>query len=219
VADNQDLRKIIHGSRHDFSTETFAEGAALADPFGQFELWIGEAIERGLHEPNAMVLSTATVSGKPSSRVVLMRGFDTSGFIFYTNYDSRKAFEIEENPHAALLFYWAELAKQVRIEGVMEKVAEETSDAYFASRPRENQIGALASAQSSVISGRKELEEKYAKLEAEFAEREIPRPQNWGGYFLFPVAFEFWQGRQSRLHDRLRYTKIGAEWRIERLAP
>ncbi|HEV7644017.1 MAG TPA: pyridoxamine 5'-phosphate oxidase [Pyrinomonadaceae bacterium] len=219
MTDHQDIRKIIHGSRHDFSSETLAEGAALADPFRQFELWIGEAFEKGLHEPNAMVLSTVAASGRPSSRVVLMRDFDQNGFIFYTNYDSRKAVEIEENPHAALLFYWADLAKQVRIEGTVKKVPAENSDAYFASRPRENQIGALASAQSSVISGREELEEKYSTLGAEFADREIPRPENWGGYILAPVVFEFWQGRQSRLHDRLRYTKTDAEWQIERLAP
>lgn len=192
---------------------------AREDPFEQFELWLTEAIAKDLHEPNAMVLSTADDSGRPSSRVVLLRGFDQQGFTFFTNYDSRKAAEIAKNPQAALLFYWADLSKQVRVEGSIAKAPEQISDEYFASRPRASQLGAIASPQSSVIENRLQLEEKYAALKDEYGDHEIARPENWGGYIVKPDLFEFWQGRASRLHDRLRYTRSGDEWSIERLAP
>jgi pyridoxamine 5'-phosphate oxidase len=219
LSDPPNIKDIISDLRHDFSTEMLEEGLARKNPFEQFELWLSEAIQTDLREPNAMVLSTATPAGRPSSRVVLLRGFDEAGLIFYTNYDSRKADELSANPQAAILFYWADIAKQVRIEGTVERVAEEISDTYFSSRPRGNQIGALASPQSKVIANRTELEEKFASLENSLTGREIERPANWGGYILKPETFEFWQGRESRLHDRLLYTKNGNQWTIERLAP
>jgi pyridoxamine 5'-phosphate oxidase len=166
-----------------------------------------------------MVLSTSTPAGRPSSRVVLLRGVSEAGFTFFTNYDSRKGDEIESNPHAALLFYWAETGKQIRIEGTITKAPKEVSDEYFASRPRGNKLGAIASPQSKVIEGREALESRYAELEKELAGGEIARPENWGGYILAPETYEFWQGRESRLHDRLRFTKKESGWEIVRLAP
>jgi pyridoxamine 5'-phosphate oxidase len=219
VADKPTVRDIISDLRHDFSRDGVADISAESAPFEQFELWLAEAVDKNLNDPNAMVLSTATKGGRPSSRVVLLKGFDETGFVFYTNYDSRKAAEIAANHHAALLFYWAETGRQVRIEGTIEKVSPEMSDAYFASRPRASRIGAVISPQSSVIENREVLEHKYAALDREYAEREIERPANWGGYVVVPEVFEFWQGRESRLHDRLRYTKTTSGWRVERLAP
>lgn len=210
---------MISDLRHDFSKGQYDELSDQSKPFEQFELWLAEAIEKNLNDPNAMVLSTCAKDGRPSSRVVLLKGFDKSGFIFYTNYDSRKGKELAENPRAALLFYWAETGKQIRIEGTVKKVAAEMSDQYFASRPRASQLGAVASPQSSPIDGREELEEKYADLEKEFDGKEITRPENWGGYIVEPEVIEFWQGRESRLHDRLRYTRTASGWQVERLAP
>lgn len=217
--ESSDLKEMVRNLRSDFTKNALEKASALPDPFEQFGLWIGEAVEKKLSDPNAMILSTATPEGRPSSRVVLLRGFEDSAFTFFTNYDSRKGEEIAANPQAALLFFWAEIEKQVRIEGRIEKAAPEVSDAYFASRPRESRIGAWASPQSRAIENRAELEQKYADLSERFAEREIECPPNWGGYILKPERFEFWQGRASRLHDRLLYTKNGAEWAIERLAP
>lgn len=218
--DEQSVKDIIGKIRRDYSSDALDKKTARKNPFEQFELWLAEAIEKQLREPNAMVLSTATADGKPSARVVLLRGFDESGFTFYTNYESRKGKEIRENPRSALLFYWAEIEKQVRVEGVISKVDEENSNAYFASRPRESQIGAWASPQSSVIESRRALEEKFAALnEQSTAGKEIARPPDWGGYVLKAEVFEFWQGRASRLHDRLRYLKDESGWKIERLAP
>lgn len=217
--ENTDIREIVQNLRHDFTKAALEKASARRDPFEQFALWIGEAVEKNLHEPNAMTLSTATPDGFPSSRVVLLRGFDQSGFTFFTNYDSRKGAEIAANPRAALLFYWAPIEKQVRLEGLIEKISEKASDEYFASRPRESRIGAWTSPQSQPIENRRALEEKYAELGERFASGEIERPPNWGGYVLKPVRFEFWQGRASRLHDRLLYTKSGTSWQIERLAP
>ena len=217
--ENENIKEIINSLRHDFSKDTLDEKTARPNPFEQFGLWIGEALEKQLHEPNAMVLSTATPDAKPSSRVVLLRGFDEAGFTFFTNYESRKAVEIQANPHAALLFYWAQIEKQVRIEGEITKIDGKDSDAYFASRPRESRVGALASPQSRVIESRRALEEKFAELNEQMAGAEITRPRHWGGYVVKPEIFEFWQGRASRLHDRLRYVKNESGWRIERLAP
>lgn len=219
VSENPTISELISDLRHDFSRDEFEELSARNAPFEQFELWLAEAVEKKLNDPNAMVLSTATADGHPSSRVVLLKGFDENGFVFYTNYESRKAAEMAANPHAALLFYWAETGKQVRVEGTTSKVPAETSDAYFASRPRASRIGAVASPQSNVIENREVLERRYAELDREYKEREIERPANWGGYVLAPTVFEFWQGRESRLHDRLRYTKTTSGWRVERLAP
>lgn len=217
MTDTPDLQDFINTLRFDFSKDTLDEKFAEGNPFFQFKKWFAEAAD--LHEPNAMVISTATADGRPSSRVVLLRGFDENGFVFFTNYDSRKGSEIAGNPHVSLLFYWAELEKQIRIEGVIEKAPAETSDEYFASRPRESRIGAIASPQSSVLKDRAELEHKFAELSEELRDQEVTRPANWGGYVVKPEVFEFWQGRNSRLHDRLRYTKENDGWKIERLAP
>lgn len=216
---DQKVSDIVINSRHDFSDEGFHEQAAEKEPLRQFEMWLSEAVEKQLPEPNAMVLATSTTSGRPSSRVVLLRGFSEAGFTFFTNYDSRKSKEIESNPQAALLFYWVETGKQIRIEGTVTRVPREVSDEYFASRPRENKLGALASPQSKVIDSRGELETRYSELETTLAGEEITRPEDWGGYILAPEVYEFWQGRESRLHDRLRYSKTGDGWEIVRLAP
>jgi len=218
-SDNPNLKELVHTLRHDYLTTTLEKETARQNPFEQFELWLADAVEKQLYEPNAMVLSTATAVGKPSSRVVLLRGFGESGFVFYTNYKSRKGLEIEENPNAALLFYWAEIERQVRIEGTIAKINEEDSDAYFASRPRESRIGAWTSPQSCVIESRDVLEKKFNELARQWKEKSIARPPEWGGYALKPEIFEFWQGRESRLHDRLLYTKVKSDWKIERLAP
>lgn len=214
-----DVTNFINTTRRDYSKKTLDEANAKSSPFEQFEIWLTEAIENDLYEPNAMILATATKSGKPSARVVLLRGFDEQGFTFYTNYNSRKALEIEENPQVSLLFYWAEVERQVRIEGTMSRVSREVSDRYFASRPRESQIGAWTSPQSEIIESRDFLERKFAEMEEKWQTNKIERPPNWGGYTLRPDAFEFWQGRESRLHDRLFYKKTENGWEIERLAP
>lgn len=210
---------FIYGLRSDFETKGLEKATARRNPFEQFESWLAEAISESAEEANAMVLSTADASGKPSSRVVLLRGFDRRGFVFYTNYDSRKGLEIARNPQASLLFYWARPARQIRIEGVISKTGRKQSEDYFASRPRASQIGAWASAQSRVIANRRELEEKFTALEARFAGKRVGCPDFWGGYRLQPELFEFWEGGKDRLHDRLRYTRRKSAWTIERLSP
>ena len=212
----------IYALRRDYQTKSLDKLTANRNPFRQFEVWLSEAIDEGMEEPNAMVLSTVAETGAPSARVVLLRGLSRSrrGFIFYTNYDSRKGREIAKNPQASLLFYWAKSERQVRVEGVISKIGRRQSEDYFASRPRESQIGAWASAQSSVIADRRELEEKFVKLEKQFAGKRIACPPNWGGYILRPDSFEFWQGGRNRLHDRLLYSRRGGSaWKIERLSP
>ena len=205
--------------------ENYARGGLLeADlaesPFEQFEKWFEDARSVSLKEPNAMTVATSTKDGVPSARIVLLKGVDESGFIFYTNYESHKAQELESNPRAALVFYWAELERQVRVTGVVERVDRETSELYFHSRPFGSQIGALASRQSSVLQGRAELEKRAAALEAQFAGKQVPMPPAWGGYRVKPDSIEFWQGRPNRLHDRLRYVKnTTGEWTVERLSP
>ncbi len=189
------------------------------DPIRQFQRWFDEATSAGLVEPYAMTLAAATRDGHPSARMVLLKGFDARGFVFYTNYESRKGGELEQNPQAALVFFWVELERQVRVEGRVERAAPEESDAYFASRPLGSQIGAWASAQSRVIAGREPLERRTAELEDEYAGREVPRPSQWGGYRVVPHVIEFWQGRPSRLHDRLRYRQKDGGWIVERLSP
>lgn len=211
--------EYIYDLRSDYGAENLRASIVKRSPFEQFEIWLAEAIAADLEEPNAMVLSTAAKDGKPSSRVVLLRGFDRKGFVFFTNYDSRKGREIAENPQASLLFYWEKLERQVRIEGVISKASRKISKEYFASRPRESQIGAWASPQSQTISSRRELEEKFAESEERLAGKNVECPDFWGGFVLKPEMFEFWQGRESRLHDRLRYTKKGRVWKIERLSP
>ena len=214
-----DIKNFVNTIRRDYTHKTFDETTAKPNPYEQFESWLAEAIESDIFEPNAMVLATASKSGKPSARIVLLRGFEEEGFTFYTNYDSRKALEMEENPQASLLFYWAEIERQVRIEGTISRVGKDVSDDYFASRPRESQIGAWISPQSKVIESRAFLEQKFAELAEQWKKNQITRPPNWGGYILRPDAFEFWQGRESRLHDRLFYKKTENGWEIERLAP
>ncbi|CAH9115081.1 unnamed protein product [Cuscuta epithymum] len=215
----------ISSLREDYISPKLLEEKVELDPFDQFEKWFDDALAAGLKEPNAMALSTTGKDGKPSSRIVLLKGVGKNGFVWYTNYESRKAREIYENPHAALLFYWDGLNRQVRIEGSVQKVSDEESEEYFHSRPRGSQIGAIASNQSTVIPGRDVLYQAYRELEMKYSERTviIPKPTNWGGYRLNPKSFEFWQGQQSRLHDRLRYSleEMGGKrgWKIERLAP
>jgi pyridoxamine 5'-phosphate oxidase len=214
-----ELNDFVNKIRRDYGQKSLDERNAPANPFEQFETWLGEAVAQNVFEPNAMVLSTVSGEGKPSARIVLLRGFNEEGFTFFTNYDSRKASEIESNPQASLLFFWAELERQVRIEGAAAKAAAEISDEYFASRPRESQIGAWVSPQSKKIASRESLEKRFIELAEKWEGKNIERPPNWGGFVIKPEIFEFWQGRESRLHDRLVYTKIENRWKIERLAP
>lgn len=207
-----DLRKSYERAELD-------EKASQADPVRQFEQWLDEAIAAKVPEPNAMTLATVGSNQRPSTRVVLIKGFDPSGIVWYTNYDSRKGQELASNPYAALQFHWVELERTVRVEGLVEKVSAEESDAYFHSRPLDSRIGAWASPQSEVISGRGVLVANAEKYSAEFL-LQPPRPPHWGGYRLRPDNWQFWQGRKSRLHDRLRYTlQDDASWLRERLAP
>lgn len=189
------------------------------DPIVQFGRWMEEALVEGLLLPNTMTLATATADGRPSARMVLLKGFDHRGFVFYTNYESRKSRELSENPAAALVFYWSRLERQVRVEGRVRRVDPEESDAYFASRPLESRLGAWASRQSAALAARDELEERLAGLAAEYADGEVPRPPHWGGWLVRPEAIELWQGRPNRLHDRFLYTRLGDAWERVRLYP
>jgi pyridoxamine 5'-phosphate oxidase len=215
----EDLRNYINSLRHDFSLESLDEKDVHKNPINQFSKWFTEAVDSKVNEPNAMTVCTATKDGKPSARILLLRNFDDNGFVFYTNYKSRKGKEIVENPHAAILFFWPELERQIRIEGVLSKQSTEVSDLYFSSRPRSSKLGAWTSAQSQVIESRKVLDEEYEKLSVKYPGEDVPRPEHWGGYILKPATIEFWQGRPSRLHDRILYTKENSNWKIERLAP
>jgi len=197
--------------------EFLLEHAASSSPFEQFDAWFADAVTAGLPEPNAMALATS-VDGRPSVRMVLLKERDARGFVFFTNYGSRKGRELADNPHAALLFFWATLQRQIRIEGSVERVSREESAAYFRTRARGAQVGAWASVQSEVVT-RQALDARVKEIEAEYEGREIPVPPFWGGFRVKPATFEFWQGRNHRLHDRLRYVPDGTGWRIERLAP
>jgi pyridoxamine 5'-phosphate oxidase len=212
---NQEIRDL----RIDYQRGTLAESAADPDPIVLFQAWLDAAIAEGLPEPNAMVVATTALDARPSARVVLLRGVDERGFVFFTNYASRKGRELAENPFAALVFFWQPLHRQIRIEGRISRVTAQESDAYFASRPRGAQLSAAASPQSQVIPNRALLETRIAELAARYPDQ-VLRPPHWGGYRVTPDIFEFWQGRENRLHDRLRYARARDDtWKIERLAP
>ncbi|HWX10949.1 MAG TPA: pyridoxamine 5'-phosphate oxidase [Trinickia sp.] len=205
--------------RKDYARGSLDENSVDTDPIHQFQLWLEQALDAQLPEPNAMTVATVDAEGRPSARILLIKGVDERGFVFYTNYESRKGRELTGNPHASLLFHWIELERQVRIEGVVEKTSAEQSDAYFASRPLASRIGAWASEQSSEIATRAELEAREKAFAERFGENP-PRPPHWGGYRLVPDRIEFWQGRPSRLHDRILYTRqADNRWQISRLSP
>lgn len=205
--------------RRDYKLESLTEADMAADAIGQFTRWWDEAITSQIDEVNAMTLATVTGDGHPAARIVLLKGYDENGFTFFTNYNSHKGIELATNPHAALLFFWKELERQVRIEGVVEKISEAESDRYYDSRPIASRIGAWASPQSEKIASRKILEDNFLDLENRFGTGPIPRPSHWGGYIVKPTLIEFWQGRSSRLHDRVQYVLEAEGWKMERLAP
>lgn len=206
--------------RKDYRLQTLDEAGVATDPIQQFGVWWQEALQSEIVEVNAMTLATANEQGVPSARIVLLKGYDERGFVFFSNYESKKAGDLQVNPVASLVFFWKELERQVRISGRVEKVTELESDQYFQSRPEGSRIGAWASPQSTVISSREVIEEKVIALQASFEGKEIPRPLHWGGYRVVPSKIEFWQGRSNRLHDRIQYTiQSNGNWVIERLAP
>ena len=205
--------------RREYARARLDEKDVSPDPFAEFARWFAEAQAAEAVEANAMVLATATPDGRPSARMVLLKGFDHQGFVFFTDYRSRKAQELEANPRAALGVHWSELERQVRIEGAVTRTSVEESEAYYRTRPLGSRLGAWVSQQSRVIASREELEAGLREVERRFSETEVPLPPDWGGYRVSPECFEFWQGRESRLHDRIRYLREGERWRIERLSP
>jgi pyridoxamine 5'-phosphate oxidase len=210
----------VHDLRRDYGRHTLDEADAYDNPYDQFARWFGDALGADLLEPNAMTLATVSPAGDPAARIVLLRSYDERGFVFFTNYESAKGRDLDARPHASLLFFWAPLERQVRISGSVARVSEDESATYFRSRPRDSQIGAWASPQSAVIPDRATLEEAYNRLVLEHAGRDVPLPPFWGGYRLAPDRMEFWQGRPSRLHDRLCYTRADESgWTRVRLAP
>ncbi|AFY33428.1 pyridoxamine 5'-phosphate oxidase [Calothrix sp. PCC 7507] len=214
------MDKNIADLRKDYTLQDLSEIEADPNPFIQFKRWFAQALAAQLPEPNAMTIATATPDGKPSARMVLLKDFDERGFVFFTNYNSRKGQELAENPQAALVFWWAELERQVRIAGRVEKASENESDQYFSSRPQNSRLGAWASNQSEVIGSREFLEQRLQEFQSQYANQEIPRPTHWGGLRIIPTEIEFWQGRSSRLHDRLLYSHLDdGSWKIERLSP
>ena len=213
-------KQLVENLREDYRASTLEIEKVAKNPIHQFEIWFNEALNSAIKEPNAMTLATIGLDARPSARIVLLKGFDEQGFIFYTNSDSQKGKELAYNPNVALVFLWKELERQVRIEGIAQKCSVEHSAAYFSSRPKGSQIGAWASPQSQPILDRKELEDTYANLEKQYMNQaSVPKPPHWGGYQISPRRIEFWQGRSSRLHDRINYILRGEEWSLERLAP
>lgn len=214
------MDKNIANLRQDYTLQGLSETEIDSNPFAQFKEWFDRALSADILEPNAMMVATTTPEGKPSARMVLLKDFDARGFVFYTNYNSQKAQELADNPQAALVFWWAELQRQVRICGRVEKILDSESDKYFYSRPLSSRLGAWASNQSEVIENREVLEQHLEELKEKYQDREVPRPSHWGGIRVIPAEIEFWQGRSSRLHDRLVYTRMeDGSWKIERLSP
>jgi pyridoxamine 5'-phosphate oxidase len=212
--------EILQRLREEYLAETLDLESAAADPIKQFDHWMDEALKAAVPEPNAMTLATVNADGWPEGRVVLLKGFDEQGFTFFTNYESAKGAELLHNPKASLVFCWLELQRQVRIRGMVDKIPRAESVAYFRSRPRGSQLGAWASPQSTPVANRSVLEQRLKAVEEKFAGVEqIPCPEHWGGYILRPEQIEFWQGRASRMHDRIRYRKSDQNWDLERLAP
>ena len=214
------MNPSIADLRKDYSSQTLRETDIEPNPIDQFQKWWTEAVNSQIDEVNAMTLATASSDGMPSARIMLLKGFDKNGFVFFTNYKSYKAMHLEENPKACLVFFWKELERQVRITGLVKRVSEKDSDDYFLSRPLGSQIGAWTSSQSQVIESREWLENRYLQLTEEYKQKKLKRPPHWGGYVVTPVIIEFWQGRPSRLHDRIQYSlEEDGSWKIERLSP
>lgn len=214
------MSNAIADLRQEYAMGALNEAEVHPDPLQQFQRWFGEAIAAQLPEPNAMTLATADRTGRPYARVVLLKECDADGFIFFTNYRSDKGRQLAENPHAALVFLWLELQRQIRIEGTVSPIASAESEAYFRSRPRESRLGALASRQSQIVASRQILDQRFQQLEAQYPDDTIPMPNHWGGYRVQPEMLEFWQGRHGRMHDRLRYRRLAeGHWLLERLEP
>jgi len=213
------VRKSINNLRREYKLNKLSEKTVQQDPLNQFEKWFKDVLKVGLIEPNAMILATADNKAKPSVRVVLMKEYSREGFTFFTNYTSRKGQNLSDNSHASILFFWAELERQVRVEGLIKKISRTESKKYFDTRPLESRLAAWTSEQSKMIPGRDYLEAKFQIFKRQFKGRQIPVPPDWGGFRLVPEYFEFWQGRESRLHDRICYKKVTKKWKIFRLSP
>jgi len=214
------MKLKVADMRESYYTDGLNENTIERNPIKLFEIWFNYAIEKKVLEPNAMTLATADKNGKPSARIVLLKDYSEEGFVFFTNYNSIKGNQLEKNPNAALVFWWGTLAKQIRIEGSVEKTSTKESDEYFNSRPRGNQLGALVSDQSQSVQSYSYLESEFEKISRKYKEKKVVRPNYWGGYRVIPDMIEFWQGRENRLHDRLRFTKTDInQWRLERLSP
>jgi pyridoxamine 5'-phosphate oxidase len=214
------MKNSIADLRRDYTRASLDVSNVDSDPVKQFETWFNDALRAEVIEPNAMTLSTVNAQGRPSSRVVLLKGVENRKFVFFTNYQSRKGRELESNAACALNFFWPDLERQVCVQGIADKVDPKISEAYFKSRPKMSQIGAWTSPQSTIIKDRSILEERFAQIQSKYKEdNELPKPHQWGGYEIDPLVIEFWQGRPGRLHDRIEYTKVDGQWKIHRLAP